>query len=377
MKNEDKRYNERLRRWRRTRVRIESDEHTINTSVAMYRCPLPFSYSSRRTAAARVVCCEGSGLGHWCIAGSCPLTFRVVHQRALLTTLTSAVSPHSSVTTAIRIGSLGSLCSPTAHYQQHTSMLSLRRCTTLITQSPLKATLVSHLTRLPIRLSTLSCSSPTLSSPATSSHSRSMASFLKGLCKPLRTPPPHHVHAATHIRCISPLTPLSVPPVFRTVSSSPSTPAQSTTASSSPPTPLRQPDNYYRTKLTPLQYAVSREADTERPGTGPLLHNKHKGTYTCVSCGTALFDSSTKFESGTGWPSFYDKLGENVKEKTDHSLWMKRVEVLCAACDGHLGHVFEDGPRDKTGLRYCINSASLGFVPAGEKIVTDPPTSTQ
>lgn len=214
MKNEDKRYNERLRRWRRTRVRIESDEHTINTSVAMYRCPLPFSYSSRRTAAARVVCCEGSGLGHWCIAGSCPLTFRVVHQRALLTTLTSAVSPLNSVQLPSDC-SLCSLCSPTAHYQQHTSMLSLRRCTTLITQSPLKATLVSHLTRLPIRLSTLSHSSPSLSSPATSSHSRNMASFLKGLCKPLRTPPPHLVHAATHIRCISPLTPLPVPPVFR------------------------------------------------------------------------------------------------------------------------------------------------------------------
>ena len=99
------------------------------------------------------------------------------------------------------------------------------------------------------------------------------------------------------------------------------------------------------------------------------------GTYTCVSCGTALFASATKFESGTGWPSFYDKLGENVREKEDGSMWMKRVEVLCAACDGHLGHVFDDGPRDKTGLRYCINSASLGFVPQGERIVTDPPAS--
>ena len=95
-----------------------------------------------------------------------------------------------------------------------------------------------------------------------------------------------------------------------------------------------------------------------------------------MSCNTPLFESGTKFESGTGWPSFYDKIGGNVKEKEDHALWMKRVEVLCAACDGHLGHVFDDGPRDKTGLRYCINSASLGFVPAGEKIVTDPPTST-
>ena len=142
------------------------------------------------------------------------------------------------------------------------------------------------------------------------------------------------------------------------------------------PPPLRQSDDYYRQKLTPIQYSVSREADTERPGTGPLLKNKQPGTYTCVSCGTALFQSNTKFESGTGWPSFYDKISGNVKEKEDSTMWMKRVEVLCAACDGHLGHVFDDGPRDKTGLRYCINSASLGFVPQGEKIVTDPPTTS-
>ena len=161
------------------------------------------------------------------------------------------------------------------------------------------------------------------------------------------------------------------------VSGPSTTTAQPATASSSPPPVLKQPDEYYRAKLTPLQYSVSREADTERPGTGPLLKNKAKGTYTCVSCGTGLFASSTKFESGTGWPSFFDKLGDNVREKEDGSMWMKRVEVLCAACDGHLGHVFEDGPRDKTGLRYCINSASLGFVPEGEKIVTDPPTQTE
>ena len=172
------------------------------------------------------------------------------------------------------------------------------------------------------------------------------------------------------------LTPLAATLCASAVSSPASTTTQTSTATPSPPAALRQPDSYYRSKLTPIQYSVSREADTERPGTGPLLHNKAKGTYTCVSCGTALFASNTKFESGTGWPSFYDKLGDNVKEKSDTTLWMKRVEVLCAACDGHLGHVFEDGPRDKTGLRYCINSASLGFVPEGEKVVTDPPTSS-
>ena len=125
----------------------------------------------------------------------------------------------------------------------------------------------------------------------------------------------------------------------------------------------RQSDEQYRKQLTTQQFYCSRQAGTERPGTGEFLHNKRKGTYTCVSCNTPLFESGTKFESGTGWPSFYDKIGDNVKDKVDVSHGMRRVEVVCATCDGHLGHVFEDGPRDKTGLRYCINSASLGFVP--------------
>ena len=126
--------------------------------------------------------------------------------------------------------------------------------------------------------------------------------------------------------------------------------------------PTRQSDEHYRKQLTQQQFYCSRQAGTERPGTGEFLKNKRKGTYTCVSCGQALFASNKKFESGTGWPSFYDKVGDNVKQKVDVSHGMRRVEVLCSACDGHLGHVFDDGPRDKTGLRYCINSASLGFV---------------
>ena len=156
----------------------------------------------------------------------------------------------------------------------------------------------------------------------------------------------------------------------------------------------RQSDEHYRAKLSPQEFLCSRQAGTERPFTGKWLNNKGqpgcspphtaclplhwrspvtalcplrvvKGTYTCVSCNAPLFLSSTKFESGTGWPSFYDKIEENVKEKTDRSHGMTRVEVLCGQCEGHLGHVFNDGPRDKTGKRYCINSASLSFVPDG------------
>jgi peptide-methionine (R)-S-oxide reductase len=120
-------------------------------------------------------------------------------------------------------------------------------------------------------------------------------------------------------------------------------------------------DEQWREELSPEQYHVCREKGTEAPFTGKLLHNKESGIYTCACCGAALFDSETKFDSGTGWPSFWDVVDPGkVKLITDHSHGMTRIEVTCANCGAHLGHVFPDGP-DPTGQRYCINSVSLGF----------------
>jgi peptide-methionine (R)-S-oxide reductase len=118
----------------------------------------------------------------------------------------------------------------------------------------------------------------------------------------------------------------------------------------------------WRTTLTPEQYRVLREHGTERPGTSPLNQEKRSGMFVCAGCGQPLFSSDTKFESGTGWPSFFAPLEHSVDTSTDNSLFMKRIEVHCARCGGHLGHVFPDGP-PPTGLRYCMNGVALDFHP--------------
>lgn len=122
-------------------------------------------------------------------------------------------------------------------------------------------------------------------------------------------------------------------------------------------------DSEWKQTLTPEQYRIMREKGTERPFSSPLNEEKSEGTFVCAGCGLPLFDSEAKYESGSGWPSFWKPISEeNVREEVDESLWQRRTEVSCARCDAHLGHVFPDGPKP-TGLRYCMNGVALKFVP--------------
>ncbi len=128
-------------------------------------------------------------------------------------------------------------------------------------------------------------------------------------------------------------------------------------------------DSEWRAQLSPEQYAVLRQAATEHPFVGDYVHEKTPGVYHCAGCGQALFSSETKFDSGSGWPSFWDVIETGrVELRVDQSHGMVRTEVVCSRCGGHLGHMFDDGPRDTTGLRYCINSVAL-------KLEPEPPTN--
>ena len=125
---------------------------------------------------------------------------------------------------------------------------------------------------------------------------------------------------------------------------------------------VTKPDNAWKKQLTPAQYDVLRQQGTERPNSSPLTHEHAEGVYDCAGCDLPLFSSKTKFDSGTGWPSFFEPLPNAVSSSSDSSLFMQRTEIHCRRCGGHLGHVFDDGP-PPTGKRYCMNGVALKFVP--------------
>jgi len=134
-------------------------------------------------------------------------------------------------------------------------------------------------------------------------------------------------------------------------------------AAAAAPSRLVLTDAEWRRRLTPSQYATLRQGATERPGSSPLDHEKRAGTFVCAGCALPLYSSRAKFDSGTGWPSFFQPLPNAVLTRQDRTLGMARTEVVCRRCGGHLGHVFDDGPRP-TGLRYCMNGIAMRFVPA-------------
>ncbi len=130
-------------------------------------------------------------------------------------------------------------------------------------------------------------------------------------------------------------------------------------------------DDEWKAKLTPFEFQVLRNAATERPGTGELLYEDRPGTYICKGCGQKLFDASTKFDAGCGWPSFFQAYPDAISESTDYVLGYPRTEIRCSVCDSHLGHVFPDAPQTPTGLRYCLNSVAMEFEPSDQNEVAE------